>query len=233
MTDLENKGQYLISQNNFLDFLTTAQHYGLPTRLVDFTYNPYIALFFAFYEQKKGGDSEYYYLMYCNLLDNLSFINLPIDRRKNLYSTSSFSNEIINAFSTLSIMREEKNDYELLNYLWAAIRNLNYPNEKFDITMYGDLQFIKKGFTDRKCVFWEPKNSNIRIAAQEGLFLIPDEIQSELYLNDLYKNLSILCIHKKLYWKIHNYLDSIGIREERLMPDLQSLCTLVTRLNEI
>ena len=43
------------------EFLALAQHYGLMTRLIDFTTNPYIALFFALHSKKRDDEK---YLVY-------------------------------------------------------------------------------------------------------------------------------------------------------------------------
>ncbi len=43
-------------QKDEFTWLTQMQHYGIPTRLLDFTYSPFAALYFAIREQKNAGD---------------------------------------------------------------------------------------------------------------------------------------------------------------------------------
>lgn len=49
------------SAHDCWEFLSIAQHYGLMTRLIDFSRNPYVALFFSLrFEKKSGCDYEIY-----------------------------------------------------------------------------------------------------------------------------------------------------------------------------
>jgi hypothetical protein len=54
-----------------LAWLSIMQHYGVPTRLVDFTSSPYVALYFALesYNPLDGSDMAVFALDYCSIME--------------------------------------------------------------------------------------------------------------------------------------------------------------------
>ena len=51
LREFEKYSAQYMNVHNSIDFLSNAQHFGLSTRLLDFTYIPYIALYFALYKK--------------------------------------------------------------------------------------------------------------------------------------------------------------------------------------
>ena len=106
LREFERYGLAYFSANSAMEFLSTAQHYGLPTRLLDFTYNPFVAMFFSLYNVKAESDDPYYKIIYCDIKDCCQFDEISLGDEQMTPETEhaphrSYSEELLTRFARL------------------------------------------------------------------------------------------------------------------------------------
>ena len=241
--EFERSANQYLNTSNPVDFMSYAQHYGLATRLLDFTYNPFIALFFALFTPKGNKymveeNSLYYYIRYCNIEDSILIRHVPIFNRGDFFEINSMAKRSIELIETVDMMFNEKHDFGTSNYL-----SKEYLNRDKAIGQFFKIIASKTLMTDpdeyvrvnaskinRNSLFFiDPNQSNQRIVMQQGLFLFPYILEKEKHIDLLDNNTGIIKISKDIRDELQAYLDTIGINSYRLMPDLSSVCEAVER----
>ena len=205
--DINFREMILRSPSDFVDDKTTLeklvkmQHYGLPTRLLDITSNPLVALYFASIQFKDSKTDGKIYVF-----------KIPIKEMK------YYDSDSIALVSNLSKLRIDKTDFTSdFGYLMHEIRD-----EK---PQYLD-KFEKENQEDIKKVFLvKVKLNNNRIVRQSGAFLIFGiEDLSTKKLSAILPSTQIekeIIIDKVGKGNILKSLKSLAINEYTLFPELE------------
>lgn len=192
--------------NSTFEKLVKMQHYSLPTRLLDITSNPLVALYFACADNDRKGEDGLLY-------------RFEIKESQLKYFDSDAVSVVANiarrpiSFEVASIMkydRDEFNEQEAILYLLHEIRT-----EKPHFHDVIDKEDIGRVF----CV--KPIFDNPRIIKQEGAFFLYGINGEKSTPADFPYEYTTYTVNKSDKQKILKQLESLGIDESTLFPEIE------------
>lgn len=175
-----------------VEWLALMRHYGVPTRFVDFTESPFVALYFA--SQVEDGCKEKSFAIWAVVRDNYN--NYYAEKKDK--EGRIFLDRVIRRYPKDQLNRvindENSTDEDVLAYHRCtdptAPNSLNLSQvmttnrEGAELVLSGDV--AGSGSVRSKILTVYPQLPNSRMRAQSGLFLMPTQL-SKPFMESLYE----------------------------------------------
>ena len=205
-----------LSCHAHIDYLVEMQHYGLPTRLLDITRNPLVALYFASDDNNNNTIGE--------------IIVFKPDPKEIKY----YNSDVVSMLSSLPLFSKAEQD-ELAKELFKP-----HGNQKIVERFIHEIKTEKPSFENRiipddigSCFIVLPKKDNDRIIKQDGAFIIcgvlsniSEKINDKLRLKSGQKSL-LLCVTNKK--EILKELDLLSINKSTLFPEIDNVSEYICK----
>ncbi len=212
-----------------LDYVAIAQHYDVPTRFIDWTFDPYVALYFAIVREKEPDDGLFR-IYYTDISENIVIRNVTdIQPLKKLSIGQLRPIEHFKRFID-TIENDQKSFVECIIDLAKFNKNNGIHDDYFRIDRIMNVDEMQynyelKDLLTSKLIFFNAAQTNDRLIAQQGLFSISKSLRDNDPREEIENGSKCFefALTETGREKAIKYLEKMNYKQSRLFPELASL----------